>query len=101
MKYRKKPVIVDAFLWQGEPAEKITGPEWIIEAMKKPTIDLWSIWMSHDFGKTEMQIRALSGIMIVIPGGYIVRNADGSIYSIDSESFEATYELVEETNARP
>ena len=34
MKYRKKPVVIEAFQWTGGP-EQEDDPEWIIEAIKK------------------------------------------------------------------
>ena len=34
MKYRKKPVVIEAFKWTGEP-DQTEDPEWIIAAIKK------------------------------------------------------------------
>ena len=33
MKYRKKPVVIEAFKWTGDIIQK-EDPEWIIEAIK-------------------------------------------------------------------
>ena len=33
MKYRKKPVVVEAFKWTGGPDQE-SDPEWIVEAIR-------------------------------------------------------------------
>ena len=33
-KYRKKPVVIEAFKWTGD-MNQVEDPEWIIEAIKK------------------------------------------------------------------
>ncbi len=99
MKYREKSkisVTVDAFLWKGEAAEEIKGPDWMIEAMKKTTISIGAIWISAEFGTHQIQIRNLNGgVSVALPGSYIVRRMGGEIYPMDSGTFEFTYEKEE------
>lgn len=55
MKYRKKPVVIEAFKWTGD-MNQVEDPEWIIEAIKKGTI--W--FVNYEADKTcEMIIKTL------------------------------------------
>lgn len=84
MKYRKKPVIIDAWfmeLWS-EP------PEWLIEANARGDVE---------FGYREIFINTLEGTMKACYGeDYIIKGVHGEIYPCKKDIFEETYELAEE-----
>lgn len=86
MKYRKKPVVVEAFKWTGDQKQE-EDPEWIIEKIKSGLIY---------FAVGGMYIRTLEGEMEAKPGDYIIQGVNGEVYPCKPDIFEKTYELVEE-----
>lgn len=85
MKYRKKPIIIEAIQWNGnyESAQEINK------------------WNGMLFWKIEddmrMKIPTLEGLMIATIGDYIIRGIKGEYYPCKPDIFESTYEIVEET----
>lgn len=86
MKYRKKPVVVDAFRWTGGP-DQTEDPEWIIEQIRAGNVA---------FVVGAMIIKTLEGTMRAEAGDYIIRGIKGEIYPCKPDIFEATYEPVME-----
>jgi len=87
-KYRKKPVIVDAFRWTGD-RDQIEDPEWIVEAIKSGKVRF-----SED--GESLLVDTHEGILMANQGDYIIRGIQGEIYPCKPDIFEATYEQVEE-----
>lgn len=91
MKYRKKPVEVEAVKFV--PGEMLV--DWLCNAVLEDRIDI-----HHMVGGMEetswLYIKTLEGIMVAREGDYIIRGVNGEIYPCKSDIFEATYELVEE-----
>ncbi|WP_445671759.1 hypothetical protein [Paenibacillus sp. FSL L8-0708] len=85
-KYRKKPVVIEAFKWTGGP-DQAEDPQWIIERIKMGQVS---------FANGLMYIKTLEGIMESQPGDYIIRGVKGEIYPCKPDIFEATYEEVVE-----
>lgn len=79
MKYRKKPVIVDAFEWTVDEA-----PDW------------WKLRsdINVEVDTCTALIPTLEGIMRATPGDFIIRGIRGEIYPCNPDIFEATYEKV-------
>lgn len=86
-KYRKKSIIVDAFLWTGDWTQK-EDPEWIIEAIKQKKVGFTST------PPRDMLIQTLEGTMRAKSGDYIIRGVKGEIYPCKPDIFEMTYEEV-------
>lgn len=84
-KYRKKPVIIDAWEFDGWLDYSKTLPKEI-----KDAVDI--IRLTQD-GK--LQIKILEGNMIANRGDFIIKGVKGEYYSCKPDIFEATYELVE------
>ena len=90
MKFRKKPVVIDAWKWTG----KIT-PELDKIISHQP-------FFFRAFLKTDGQtgydffIKTLEGDMLVSLGDYIIRGVNGEYYPCKPDIFEKTYERVEE-----
>jgi len=86
-KFRKKPVIIDAFQWT------LTGtvPEWFYKASISGEIEI-VIESTISF----LRIRTWEGIMIAMPHDFIIKGIKGEIYPCKPDIFEATYEPVEE-----
>ncbi len=83
MKYRKKPVTIDAF--QLNPNEPVRE-DWFLDAISNSTVIVHS---------TYCDIKTLEGTMRANLGDYIIRGVNGEIYPCKPDIFEKTYELVE------
>lgn len=92
MKYRKKPVVIEAFRWTGDHMQK-EDPEWIVDAILHGDVFFEKSRGLDD--SLRMKIRTLEGTMTAAPGDYIVKGVQGEIYSCRPNIFEATYEIVE------
>lgn len=89
MKYRKKPVVIEAFKWTGGP-EQTEDPEWITEAIKKGT----AYFLHSGTPKAKMMIKTLEGLMMARLGDYVIQGIKGEIYPCKPDIFEASYEKV-------
>lgn len=90
MRYRKKPVIVEACRYLGL-CEFAGGfvPVWIEEAIKMDTI-------RYTPPSAALIIQTLEGAMEARPGDYIIQGIAGELYPCKPEIFEASYEPIEE-----
>lgn len=84
MKYRKKPLIVEAIQWTGGNLQEIiySFPECF-----------GSVVVHHS---SEIVIRTLEGNMVAIVGDYIVKGIKGEFYPCKPNIFEDSYEKVNE-----
>ena len=82
MKYRKKPVEVEA-----------------IQLTKDNMIEVLSFCNSNDIVASnedgQLSIRTLEGTMIASVNDYIIRGVKGEIYPCKPDIFEQTYDKVE------
>lgn len=83
MKYRKKPIVIDAVLWDG----KTVTPELrsLYKKDRYPIVD--------PFG--NLVLATPEGTMLGSPGDYIIRGIEGELYPCKPRIFESTYEPVE------
>jgi hypothetical protein len=91
MKYRKKPVIIEAFLWTGDKYQT-EDPVWIVEKIKSG-----EVWFDTDntaHNNTNMKITTLEGVMTAQRGDYIIQGVQGEIYPCKPDIFKHTYEKV-------
>lgn len=92
-KYRKKPVVVEAFQWgtrdQTKQPDELDEFPWFDAA-----IEMGLAWMEHNLNL--LKIRTLEGVMTASPGDYIIQGVKGEIYPCKPDIFEATYEEVTE-----
>ncbi len=92
MKYKKKPVIIEAFQLDDRG---LVEEDWFWDAVSRNDI------ITHDFGKhypnpARCEIKTLEGIMTAKSGDYIIKGVQGEIYPCKADIFEATYEKVGE-----
>lgn len=88
MKYKKKPVVVEAFQYDGDlkgADGKYYVPDWAIEAYEKSI-------MYYD--QSELFIKTLEGTHHVSVGDYIICGVKGELYPCKPDIFEETYEHV-------
>lgn len=81
-KFRKRPIVIEAFQWNGEPS-KVVLPYYEIDSKGN--------WVPTNNG----QINTLEGTMIVTPGDWIITGVNGERYPCKPDIFEKTYEPVE------
>lgn len=86
MKFRKKPVVIEAVQWLNRKIICPPGPMWFAEAEDQGTINL---------AGDQLCIKTLEGEMRAIPGDWIIRGVKEEIYPCKPDIFEATYEKVE------
>ena len=87
MKYRKIPVVIEAFQWTGGP-DQTEDPEWICEAVRAGMVTFIT------GGGTKMIIKTLEGNMAANIGDYVIKGVKGEIYPCRPDIFNMTYEQV-------
>ena len=87
MKYRKKPVVIEAFKYIGN---LYNVPQLAVEAFEKKFL-----FYGIDGARDELHIMTLEGVHHVSIGDYIIRGVAGEIYPCKPDIFELTYEEVE------
>lgn len=93
MKYKKKPVIIDAIQFDGLNLEEIK--DFVQDRLKYDIID--SAWqVGKGVPHILMEIETLEGNMNVSKYDYIIRGVQGEFYPCKPDIFEMTYEKVEE-----
>ena len=91
MKYRKKPVIVEAFKFGVE-----STPAWFMRAMDKGKIRVFLIPHEDRMEINYVGIQTLEGEMRGEKDDFFIQGVEGEIYPCKPEIFAKTYELVEE-----
>ena len=85
MRYRKRPVVIEAVRWQNRKIVCPPGPAWFADAEAQGVIML--------AGDT-LHIKTLEGNMRCNVGDWIIKGVLGELYPCKDEIFLATYELV-------
>lgn len=83
-KYRKKPVVIDAWQLTKENVE-VGIPDWI---------DLDTVHIV-DGDVLFAEIVTLEGVMQASEGDYIIKGVQGEFYACKPDIFEQTYEVAE------
>lgn len=87
MRYRKKPVVVEAIQFQGDGK----NTEKVLDFIGEGVAVLSPCGCS-------LRIDTLEGRMIALPGHWIIRGVAGEIYPCKPEIFAATYEPAEDSD---
>jgi len=77
MKYRKKPVEIDAIQWTGDN-----------------NIEIFKFCNMSYINDQELRIQTLEGSMIASIGDYIIKGVKGEFYPCKPDIFEMTYEKI-------
>ena len=103
MKYRKKPVVIEAFQMTRERrASNEEWPIWLHQAWQKDMGEegsLTCVDFPNSDGTDQLQIRTLEGMHLVGWGDYIIQGVKGELYPCKPDIFEATYEPVDSANS--
>ena len=95
MKFRKKPVVIEAIQWDGDNIEEIkkfTQGKAIFESRIGGSEDGESYPQKYD----RLVIPTLEGNHLAIVGDWIIKGIKGEFYPCKAEIFGATYEQVSE-----
>ncbi len=90
MKYRKKPVIIDAIQWDGTYSGTLR-----IEELFKGLVTQAKNYHLIDDTCCYWKIGTLEGGHFVSPGDFIIKGIAGEFYPCKPDIFEKTYENVE------
>lgn len=85
MKYRKKPIVIDAIQWLG-----INTPSYAELIYKFPECFGSAIIINEKYD--EIVVKTLEGNMTANKGDYIIRGVKGEFYPCKEEIFNLTYE---------
>lgn len=93
-KFRKKPVMVDAYQIDKSKVNQSDGlldwPEWLVAAWETPFETVGSFYSIAG----AMCITTLEGALTVSDGDWIIRGVKGELYPCKPDIFAATYEPV-------
>ncbi len=94
MKYRKKPIVIEAIQWNGHNLEEVK------EFVNDGSLEYDIIDTAWKVGKAApqiiMKIHTLEGDMNVKVGDYIIKGVEEEFYNCNPEIFYRTYEKVED-----
>jgi len=91
MKFRKKPVVIEAEQYIGTNGWKIR--KWSRGAVfESPVLEPTPDNPTGEY----LQIATLEGIMTAIVGSWIIKGVNGEFYPCKSDIFEKTYEPVDD-----
>ena len=82
MKYRKKPVVIEAVQFDGTDE----SCDWLLPQLRDGTI-------SRSFNK--LYIKTLEGTMTADVGDWIIKGVNGEFYPCKPDIFDKTYEAAE------
>jgi len=94
MKFRKKPVVIEAMLWDGEFETWMEICSWVA-SFQELTDWTGSTHVSWDPTTNELFIPTLEGTMTASKGDWIIRGVQNEIYPCKPDIFEQTYESAE------
>jgi len=106
-KYRKKPVVVEAFqLTESTIKDRTFWPDWLKAAFDKPRDDRGAVWLQCDEVNTGdddvslftlFRVRMFTGTLYGVDGDFIVRDESGNIQPCNPATFLKTYEKTADT----
>lgn len=81
-KYRKKPVVIEALIWNGGNAGQMR--QFVNDPLEHKL----------NFAKGQLRINTLEGTMFANVGDYIIKGVQGEFYPCKPDIFEESYEPV-------
>jgi hypothetical protein len=92
MKYRKKPVVIEAFQYDGDLMNSdgnYCAPQWAVDALEAGVMYYDSLYFEGS--PCELFIRTLERRLHVSVGDYVIKGVVDEIYSISEERFLTYY----------
>lgn len=90
MKYRKKPVVIDAVQYSGSNICEIE--EFVGKELRQTIVDDYGYQAGATAPLVGLIIETLEGDMIASPCDYIIKGVKGEFYPCKPDVFEQTYE---------
>jgi hypothetical protein len=93
MKYRKRPVVIDAFQYDGDligSDGKYCVPDWAAKAFKDGIL----YYAEYEYIPAELFIKTLEWVVHVSVGDYIIQGVNGELYPCKPDIFSQTYEPI-------
>ena len=96
MKFRKRPVVIEAMPWDGSSKSIHIIADWADPGPHplvghKCIVDI----LETSLNVLSVGIHTLEGYMAVSPGDWVIKGVKGEFYPCKPDIFEATYEAVE------
>ena len=97
MKYRKKPVVIDAIRWSGSEADVQEALRFLADGHENflhlpgDGVHIGS-GVGYTPGLGTIDIPTLEGVLVASPGDWIIRGVKGEFYPCKPDIFEAIYE---------
>lgn len=89
MKYRKKPVVIEAFQVHPDDGQtRLLPPPWLVEKIVDGSV--------RPLSGGGLDIITLEGVMRADVGDWIIRGVQGELYPCKPDIFAATYEPAED-----
>lgn len=99
MKYRKKPVVIEAFqMTKTERNCNLYWPQWMHKAWQVGAGE-GGIWINPDVvhkGECDLVCGTLEGVHKIDYNDFIIKGVKGEIYPCKPDIFEMTYEKAED-----
>ncbi len=91
-KFRKKPVVIEAYQFLSETSEATTAyPSWFIAALRDEVIKC----IDGDWYVQTLENGKLAPQHLITEKDWIIQGVQGELYPCKPDIFEATYEPVE------
>lgn len=94
MRFRKKPVVIEAMQWKGVPNPIGPDAESGMDYFEK--FDQWVDKNQGDmkltYSGSSIFVPTLEGVMTASPGDWIIKGVKGEMYPCKPDIFDATYE---------
>jgi hypothetical protein len=84
MKFRKKPIVIEAVQMPTSVGDLVHAPSWLTEAMKDGRVAYTD---RHTF-----TVQTLEGVMAGSAGDFVIQGIKGELYPCKREIFITTYE---------
>jgi len=94
MKYRKKPVVIEALLWDGKDHRGMH--DFLEGGNKSMNSNGRSFYIDHSQIEGGLVIKTLEGEHLATIGDYIIKCVKGEFYPCKPDIFNLTYEKVDE-----
>ncbi len=95
-KFRKKPVVIEAFqMTMARRWDNSEWPEWLHAAWQMEPGVVGAVWPKPEDARDILLISTLEGGLDVQWNDWIIQGVQGELYPCKPDIFEATYEFVE------
>ena len=97
MRYRKKPVVIEAFqMTEARRSDNKDWPCWLMQAWQREPGEN-SLWIDDDDPFRErLVVGTLEGVHRVTWGDFIIQGVSGELYPCKPDIFALTYDEVDE-----